>query len=76
MIKKTKKLKNTIFLLLLCGLFMKKKIPINKKVKKILEDARRVIEREDPDWANVSKIIENTIVDIDELISERWCDEL
>ena len=55
---------------------MKQKTQINEKIKKFLENARMIVEKEDSEWANVSKIIESTTINIDEFISNRWCDEL
>lgn len=53
-----------------------RKVTTNKKIKKILEDARLKIEKEDPEWAKISKIIKKASTDIDEFRSERWGDEL
>lgn len=49
---------------------------VSPKIKRILKEARKKVEEEDPDWLEVSKKIEESSIDIEEFISERWGDEL
>jgi len=41
----------------------------NRKVKRILEEAEKIVEQDDPEWAETTKIIKSAQIDIDEFVS-------
>ena len=43
----------------------------NRKVKRILEEAEKIVEQDDSEWAETTKIIKSAQIDIEEFVSER-----
>ena len=54
----------------------KEKKKISPKVKKALEEARKIVKEKDPEFYEDMKKIESAKVDIEDFISERRGDEL
>ncbi|MHA1722954.1 MAG: hypothetical protein ACTSXW_07750 [Candidatus Baldrarchaeia archaeon] len=48
----------------------------NIKVRKVLEEAEKIVNERDPDWARVSEKVKSSIVGIEAYISYRWAEEL
>jgi len=48
----------------------------NIKVKKLLEEAERMVSEGDPDWARISEKIKSSVVGIEYYMSYRWAEEL
>jgi len=48
----------------------------NIKVRKVLEEAEKIVNERDPDWARVSEKVKSSIVGVEAYISYRWAEEL
>lgn len=53
-----------------------KKKRLNPKVKKALEEAKRIVKERDPEFYERMMKLKSAEIDIEEVISERWGDEL
>ncbi|MGQ4834194.1 MAG: hypothetical protein ACP6IS_09925 [Candidatus Asgardarchaeia archaeon] len=54
----------------------KREKKMKSKVFKILEEAERKVESEDPEWKEITRKIEKSNIEIENFISEIWGDEI